>query len=502
MTMTPFHRLQELARGASHDPGTALDQVLALACELLRMDTALLGTVNDGVHTVHRAVGPDGLRRHHLEVSARADDTFCGQVEGQAAELITDTTTHLDLDGPQQASGGRVRSYAGIHLGQASGSEGGHGVLELVRATPHDRLGPWEGEVLVGLAPVIAELWAASLAGGDADTRQVRADDVQGLTRPLLDALQEMSGLAATFLCRVDEQADTLEVLLVHRAGQSPDISEGAAYAWTGSMCELARAEGLSAVTDASARWPESSVGVSLGLVTHATVPVELSDGTLWGTLCASDVVVHEDVAEHVPTLRLFARLIAAEVERTAGLAAERRAAADARRRSVTDELTGAANRSTVQPWLAAAFGRVGPDDCVAVAFIDVDRFKDVNDAHGHAAGDAVLVELVARLRAGARSGDLVARLGGDELVVAAHLPREAVTAFEARVTAGCAFELTVAHDARVQVQCSIGYVTSQDATADNIVAVADARMYGHKARHTRVEAAEICLRDERSVYA
>jgi diguanylate cyclase (GGDEF)-like protein len=56
--------------------------------------------------------------------------------------------------------------------------------------------------------------------------------------------------------------------------------------------------------------------------------------------------------------------------------------------------------------------------DRVAVLFIDVDRFKEVNDTYGHAAGDNVLTETAHRLRGRLRKDDLVARLGGDEFAV------------------------------------------------------------------------------------
>ena len=54
----------------------------------------------------------------------------------------------------------------------------------------------------------------------------------------------------------------------------------------------------------------------------------------------------------------------------------------------------------------------------LAVVFLDLDGFKEINDAYGHDAGDALLVELAGRLRDNLRASDLIARLGGDEFLV------------------------------------------------------------------------------------
>jgi diguanylate cyclase (GGDEF)-like protein len=80
-----------------------------------------------------------------------------------------------------------------------------------------------------------------------------------------------------------------------------------------------------------------------------------------------------------------------------------------------TDPLTGLANRQALREELDAALAR---GDRVAVALVDLDGFKQVNDRLGHAAGDEVLVTAADRMRGEVRDGDLVARLGGDEFVV------------------------------------------------------------------------------------
>jgi len=87
--------------------------------------------------------------------------------------------------------------------------------------------------------------------------------------------------------------------------------------------------------------------------------------------------------------------------------------------RAAHDELTGLPNRDMFREMLRLGIARADRhEESVAVISIDLDRFKLVNDSMGHAAGDAVLSEFAARLRAASRAADVVGRLGGDEFVM------------------------------------------------------------------------------------
>ncbi|MBW6505847.1 MAG: GGDEF domain-containing protein [Rhodobacteraceae bacterium] len=95
--------------------------------------------------------------------------------------------------------------------------------------------------------------------------------------------------------------------------------------------------------------------------------------------------------------------------------AAQRAAEAQA----LSDPLTGLANRRALELELARTVAEAARDGAgFALAHIDLDHFKAVNDTHGHAAGDRVLVHTANMLRAEARRSDLVARVGGDEFVL------------------------------------------------------------------------------------
>jgi diguanylate cyclase len=105
--------------------------------------------------------------------------------------------------------------------------------------------------------------------------------------------------------------------------------------------------------------------------------------------------------------------LIYAVRDLRARLAQERRIAHLAR----NDSLTGLPNRASFLEWLTRQATPESGHACLALLAIDLDRFKEVNDTHGHAVGDQLLIHIAGRMKAALRPGEFVARLGGDEFV-------------------------------------------------------------------------------------
>jgi c-di-GMP phosphodiesterase Gmr len=92
------------------------------------------------------------------------------------------------------------------------------------------------------------------------------------------------------------------------------------------------------------------------------------------------------------------------------------RAETELLRRAYHDELTGLPNRSLIRDRVEAILARAG--GCFALAFIDIDNFKHINDFYSHAIGDALLVKFVQRIGTHLRASDILARMSGDEFVL------------------------------------------------------------------------------------
>ncbi|MEY9892036.1 diguanylate cyclase (GGDEF)-like protein/PAS domain S-box-containing protein [Catenulispora sp. MAP5-51] len=153
---------------------------------------------------------------------------------------------------------------------------------------------------------------------------------------------------------------------------------------------------------------------------------------------------------------------------------------------AVRDPLTGLANRTLLVSRIREAIELGGgQDDRLAVLFLDLDRFKLVNDSLGHAAGDELLAAVADRLRKAVRRGDLVARFGGDEFVVLCeNVAGHAEAAVIAQRVIDCLIRPFDCAGKPMHVRTSIGIALAHgpDTTVDELLRDADAAMYQAKA--------------------
>lgn len=203
----------------------------------------------------------------------------------------------------------------------------------------------------------------------------------------------------------------------------------------------------------------------------YAGSPLATPDGLRVGTLCLIDRKPREFDQEDRGLLSDLARMVEEELANAA--------------LATTDELTGIANRrgflAIGHPALARAKReRIG----ATLIYIDLDRFKRINDEHGHAAGDEALRTFARLLLMAFRDSDVIARLGGDEFcVLMLGTGSDAATRVMER------FTTTLSNWNRDSgkpwtLACSMGLVAfrpEQDGTLENLLGRADECMYEHK---------------------
>ncbi|VEG57646.1 PAS domain S-box/diguanylate cyclase (GGDEF) domain-containing protein [Mycolicibacterium aurum] len=164
-------------------------------------------------------------------------------------------------------------------------------------------------------------------------------------------------------------------------------------------------------------------------------------------------------------------------------ITARKEAEAELARLAVTDQLTGLFNRRALVDCVTRHHAAT-PDIPLGLIFIDLDGFKLVNDTHGHAAGDAVLVAAAQRLAQLIEPPNTAYRLGGDEFVVVAPSAQGSTALPELCRTVVDA--LSGAYDTDttpVTLAASVGYACEATDDVDALLRAADAEMYRHKAR-------------------
>jgi diguanylate cyclase (GGDEF)-like protein/PAS domain S-box-containing protein len=226
-----------------------------------------------------------------------------------------------------------------------------------------------------------------------------------------------------------------------------------------------------------------NALSAKYGLKSLWTLPICSPDGATMLGLLACYVKRRRQPRSHE-------RVILERVRDLTALAIDRDAhTRELGRRALHDTLTGLPNRALAHDRIEHALERLGSadaDSCVAVLFVDLDRFKLVNDGMGHEIGDELLIAVSRRLMSTVRSQDTVARIGGDEFLVLCEDLTDEDQAIELAERATKAFaDPFVLSRAELAVSASIGIaVTGRSSErAANLLQDADAAMYRAKRR-------------------
>ena len=158
----------------------------------------------------------------------------------------------------------------------------------------------------------------------------------------------------------------------------------------------------------------------------------------------------------------------------------------DSRFRGLHDSLTRLPNRLLFNDRLHSAIAEAQRNgELFAVLFVDLDRFKTINDSLGHAVGDQILIAVSKRLRASVRASDTVSRYAGDEftLILRHIVQREDVLRIAEKIIRVLESPLTLSDGAEMQITASIGiaFFPEDSTDADGLIKCADVAMYSAK---------------------
>ncbi|MBZ0057538.1 MULTISPECIES: sensor domain-containing diguanylate cyclase [unclassified Leclercia] len=312
---------------------------------------------------------------------------------------------------------------------------------------------------------------------------------LESLVRQLLEMLEVVTDMESTYLTKIDINA-RLQHILYARNSKQMHIPEGLSVPWDETLCKRAIDSDCFYSDSVPERFADCDAAKALGITTYMSIPIHLTDGSLYGTLCATSTRKQElsERGEHV--LKLFAGLITQYIEKESLVNQLREANAALIAYSYTDALTGLPNRRAIFDNLTTLFSLARHLNRNAIiAYIDLDDFKLINDRFGHEAGDRFLVEVGKRLNDGRDDDDIVGRLGGDEFLVAClsqnrdtgeQIP---LTVMKTQLSAQIAGEYWLGDVHIVYPGASIGVIEVDPAQldADSALRAADAAMYSDK---------------------
>jgi diguanylate cyclase (GGDEF)-like protein/PAS domain S-box-containing protein len=228
---------------------------------------------------------------------------------------------------------------------------------------------------------------------------------------------------------------------------------------------------------DKDPRWqPYKRRPLEVGLRACWSSPIKAKDGRVIGTFAFYFRECRAPSRWHQRIVDACVHLGALAIER-------KEARAQIAQLAYYDTLTGLPNRARLRHLISEAIAYSSEGSRVALTFLDIDNFKDVNDSLGHSAGDEMLVEFAQRLRTQIQVGDVLGRLGGDEFVIL--LPgrdASAASLVASRIMEALAAPLKIgARQVPMSASMGISIYPDNATDLDTLIQQADAAMYKAK---------------------
>lgn len=419
----------------------SLEPVVRIASRMFDMPVAAVNMIGNDHVFFAASVGVG-------EVDMRRDVSFCAHAINQRDVMVVPDAS-LDErfhDNPLVTGPAQLRFYAGVPLVTPEGHA--LGALCVIDNAPHEDFSEADRERLLELARMAS------------DRLELRRIEVSAeRTRP---SFEDYAGGSATPMVWFDGNRR----ILAWNDAAASTFGYGADEVVGGLIDRLL---------------PERDRVVIAALISRV-----VAQGSLDGLSTPSELdVLHKDGHESRFGFAMFCWKDAKGLRFEAvlkDLAEQRREEEELRRQASTDALTGLANRAGFYHRVEQVLSQ-GED--AAVAVIDLDGFKDINDTLGHILGDNVLQEVATRLRAAFDPDALVARLGGDEFAVLLPGCSDAESAL--RMVQGACISLSRPiqveyHEMRVAASGGIALAPSQAQEALELVGAADLALYRAKA--------------------
>ncbi len=137
---------------------------------------------------------------------------------------------------------------------------------------------------------------------------------LEDLVRPLLAVFEELTGMDSSYLTRIDADAGVQRILYARNRGGLV-LQEGLEVSWDDSLCKRSLETGRVECANVAETWSDATTALAFGIRSYVGVPIELTDGTLFGTLCGASSQERQVAEETVRVVRLLAGLIERQIK-------------------------------------------------------------------------------------------------------------------------------------------------------------------------------------------